>query len=93
MSFVWGLLHYQLTKQKLNTKHSTEAEIIGISDYLPFTIWLGMFLEDQGYFFKENHVYQDNESAVKMEKNGRNSCTCNSRHVDICYFFTKYQVD
>ena len=28
-----------------------------------------------------------------MEKNGRNSCTGNSRHIDIRYFFVKDRVD
>ena len=32
-------------------------------------------------------------SAIKLEKNGRNSCTGNSRHVDIRYFFVKDRVD
>jgi hypothetical protein len=30
---------------------------------------------------------------MKMEKNGRNSCTGNSRHINISYFFIKDQVD
>jgi len=30
---------------------------------------------------------------MKMEKNGRNSCTGNSRHINIRYFFIKDQVD
>ena len=28
-----------------------------------------------------------------MEENGRNSCTGNSRHIDIRYFFSKDRVD
>ena len=37
-------------------------------------------------------LYQDNESAIRMEVNGRNSCTGNSQHVDIRYFFVHDQV-
>ena len=51
------------------------------------------FLESQGYEVKENIIYQDNQSAMKMEKNGRNSCTGNSRHVSIRYFFFKDRVE
>ena len=36
---------------------------------------------------------QDNMSAIRMEKNGRNSCTGNSRHIDIRYFWVKDRVD
>ena len=50
------------------------------------------FLESQGYEVKENVIYQDNESEIKMEKNGRNSCNGNSGHVIIRYFFIKDRV-
>ena len=42
---------------------------------------------------KENVLYQDNMSAIKLEKNGRNSCTGNSRHISVRYFFIKDRVD
>ena len=45
------------------------------------------FLKHQGYEIKKKVIYQDNQSAIKMETNGRNSCAGNSRHIDIRYFF------
>ena len=81
------------TKQKLNTKSSTEAELVGVSDYLPHCIWFGHFLHHQGYNIDENIIFQDNTSAIKMERNGRNSCTGNSRHIDVRYFFIKDRVE
>jgi len=51
------------------------------------------FLAAQGYEIKSSKVYQDNQSTIRMETNGRNSCTGNSRHVDIRYFFVKDRVD
>ena len=39
-----------------------------------------------------NVVYQDNQSAIRMKKNGRNSCTGNSRHINIKFFFVKDRV-
>ena len=80
MSLGWGTIHNKSSKQKLNTKSSTEAEIVGVSEYIPYNIWLVNFLNEQGYKIQHNIVYQDNESAIRMEKNGRNSCTGNSRH-------------
>ena len=88
-----GVLHAKSGKQKLNTKSSTESEIVGISDYLPFMIWFVNFFKHQGYDFKRNVLYQDNQSAIRMARNGRNSCTGNSRHIDIRYFFTKDRYD
>ena len=41
---------------------------------------------------KEKLLFQDNESTIRMEVNGRNSCTGNSRHVDIRFFFVHERV-
>ena len=38
-------------------------------------------------------VYQDNESAIRLEKNGRRSCSQRTRHIDIRYFYIKDLVD
>ena len=43
MSLGVGVLHCKSTKQKLNVKSSTEAELVGASDYMPYNIWLLMF--------------------------------------------------
>jgi hypothetical protein len=49
-----GVIMSKSSKQKLNTKSSTEAELVGASDYLPSTIWAKMFLGEQGYEIREN---------------------------------------
>ena len=49
ISFGRGILLGRSTKQKLNTTSSTESEIVGAADYLPNTVWLMKFLENQGY--------------------------------------------
>ena len=92
MSFGIGALHTKSTKQKLNKKSFMEAELVGVSEYLPYHIWLLNFLKHQGYNVKEKLLFQDNESTVCMEVNGRNSCTGNSRHVNIRFFFVYYRV-
>jgi hypothetical protein len=57
----------------VNTKSSKEVELIGASNYLPNTVLAKMFLVAQGYKIEENYLEQDNESAIKMEQNGRSS--------------------
>ena len=42
---------------------------------------------------KDNILFQDNQSTILMLKNGRNSCTGNSRYVNIRYFFVKDRID
>ena len=93
MSLGLGVLHAKCSKQKLNVKSSTEAELVGTSEYLPYNLWLLLFLSAQGYEIKDNVLYQDNQSTILMLKNGRNSCTGNSRHINIRYFFVKDRVD
>jgi hypothetical protein len=89
VSFGTGAVMSKSSKQKLNTKSSTEAELVGASDYLTYPIWGKKFLEGQGHKLKENIFYQDNQSTMRIEKNGRRSCGPNSRHIDIRYFFIK----
>jgi hypothetical protein len=57
-----GVIMSKSSKQKLNTKSSMEAELVGASDYLPSTIWAKMFLKEQGYELRENTFYQDNQA-------------------------------
>ena len=92
MSFGVGVVHAKSSKQKLNTKSSTEAELVGASEYLPYHIWMVNFMDAQGYNIKDKILFQDNQSAIRMEKNGRNSCTGNSRHINIRYFFVHDRV-
>ena len=89
MSMGRGVFNVKSSKQKLNTKSSTESELIGASDYLPWVIWMKHFLKYQGYELTTNVFYQDNESAMKLEKNGINSQGEKSRHINIRYFFIK----
>ena len=76
-------------KQKLNTTSSTESEVVGAADYLPNTIWLMKFFECQGYKLRKSVLHQDNESAIRLERNGKRSSSRRTRHIDIRYFATK----
>ena len=93
MSLGVGVLHGKCSKQKLNVKSSTEAELVGVSEYIPYNIWLLSFMDEQGYTVKNNILFQDNQSTILMLRNGRNSCTGNSRHINIRYFFVKDRMD
>ena len=61
------------TKQKLNTRSSTETELVGADDVMYITIWTKYFIEAQGYKVKKLIPYQDNKSCILLEKNGRAS--------------------
>ena len=83
MSLGTGVIHHKTSKQRLNTKSSTETEVVGGSDYLPYTIWTMKFLQEQGLGLKKTMYFQDNQSAIKLQKNGWRSKGDKSRHIDI----------
>ena len=63
-----GMIHCKSSKQKLNTKTSTETEVVGASDYLPFTIWVKYFIETQGYAVKKNDFNQDDTKWYQVRE-------------------------
>ena len=93
MSMGIGVVHAKCGKQKLTVKSSTESELVGVSEYIPYFIWLLYFMHEQGYTVEDSKLFQDNQSTILMLKNGRNSCTGNSRHINIRYFFVKDRID
>ena len=81
------------SKQKLNTRSSTEAELVAVDDVITKVLWTLLFMEEQGYEIKENIVYQDNKSTILLEKNGRRSAGKRSRALNIRYFFVTDMVE
>ena len=92
MSLGKGSIYSTSVRQKLNTKSSTEAELVGVDDVMPQIIWTRLFLEAQGYGVHESRIYQDNQSAMLMEKNGKASTSKRTRHINIRYFFVADRV-
>ncbi|KAG7374846.1 reverse transcriptase RNA-dependent DNA polymerase [Nitzschia inconspicua] len=88
-----GSVYSMSTRQKLNTRSSTEAELVGVNDAMSLILWTRHFLEAQGYTVEKNVVYQDNESAILLEKNGRQSSTKRTRHLNVRYFFVTDNVN
>ena len=74
-------------KQKLNTKSSTEAELVGADDASIMILWTKLFMEAQGYEVNDNVLFQDNKSAILLEKNGKRSSGKRTRALNIRYFF------
>jgi hypothetical protein len=55
------------TKQNLNTRSSTESELVGVDGMMPIIIWTCYFLLLQGYGIVENLLLQDNKSSILLE--------------------------
>lgn len=77
---------------KINTRSSTESEVVSVNDVMPQIIWTRYFLEAQGFPIEDNILYQDNKSAMLLENNGRASSSRRTRHMHIRYFFISDRV-
>jgi hypothetical protein len=68
MSLRKGAVTSFSTKQKINGKSSTEDELIRVDDAMPRILWTKYLIEAQGYTVEHNKLYQDNKSAILLEK-------------------------
>ncbi len=82
-----GVVQSVSTKQKINTKSSTESELVSFDDIISKCLWTKLFYGAQGYELDENLVYRDNQSTMKLELNGKASSGKRTRHFNIKYFF------
>ncbi|CAN0452523.1 unnamed protein product [Ectocarpus fasciculatus] len=92
ITFGQGCIYFKSTKQRLNTRSSTEAELVGVSDALTTIIWLRDFLLDQGYDVGPAVLYQDNMSTIAMLSNGSGSNE-RTRHINIKFFFAHDRIE
>ena len=75
------------SKQKINTRSSTEAELVAINDVMVQVLWCWLFIMGQGFNVHDNIVYQDNKSTMLLGNNGRHSSGKKTRHIEIRYYF------
>jgi hypothetical protein len=87
MSLGQGMPINTSTKQKINTRSSTETELVAADDFMPIILWTNYFLDAQGYSTHDTILYQDNQSAILLEKNGRKSSSKRTKHLNCRYYF------
>jgi Reverse transcriptase (RNA-dependent DNA polymerase) len=87
MTLGQGAFYATSTKQKINTRSSTEAELVSLDDVLAKVLWVKRFMSDQGLNTTHNIIYRDNVSSMKLEENGKSSSGKRTRHFDIKYFY------
>ena len=91
-TFGQGAIIEESKAEKLNATSTGACEIVGVSDYLPKMIFAYLFMEAQGYPI-HNILWQDNESAIKLELNRRLSSSKRTRHIHLRLFYIKDLVD
>ena len=75
------------TKQKVNSRSTTEAELIAVDDKVSKIVWSKKFLEHQGFKVNLNVIYQDSTSTIKLMNNGKLSSGKCARHFNIRLFY------
>ncbi|CAJ1944948.1 unnamed protein product [Cylindrotheca closterium] len=93
LSFGRGAAQVMSKKPKLNSRSSTEAEMIAVDNVAMMILRKKLFMKWQGYPVEKNILYQDNTSAILLEENGRKSTGKRSRAINIQYFFITDQVE
>lgn len=76
------------SKQKIVTRSSTEAELVGVNEALTYALWARHWLMGQGYAAQPVRVYQDNKSVldIAVQEGGPSNRT---RHLNVKYFFVR----
>jgi hypothetical protein len=93
MSMGKGAVYGTSTRQKINTKSSTEAELVGVGEVLPQILWTRYFLQAQGYTCEDTIIHQDNKSSILLEENGTASSSKRTRHINIRYYFITDRIE
>ena len=75
-------------KQRINTRSSTDTELVAADDMMPCICWTNYFLECQGYNINSTIMYQDNQSEILLENNRRASSSKRTKHLNIRYFLS-----
>jgi hypothetical protein len=81
-------------KQKLKTRSSTKAELVGPDDLSVLILWTQLFMQCQGsYDIDKNILYQDNKGTILLEQNGKCSLGPRTQALNIRYFFLTDQIE
>jgi hypothetical protein len=104
LSLGQGALMSMSLEQKINTKSSTEAELVVVDDAMNFVEWMiQLFVEQQIILINDDSVLlkkigcdvvieQDNTSAIQLVNNGKQSSTKRTRHINIRYFYVTSKI-
>jgi hypothetical protein len=85
LSMGQGALMSMSSKQKINIKSSTEAELVGVLKTVSSDSALSKFMH-------QSVILQNNTSTIQLEKNGKQSSTKRTRHINIRYFYVTSKV-
>ena len=81
-----GAILLSSSKQKINTRSSTESEIVAVDGGITKPLWMRNLLLVQGEKVEDCILFQDNQSSIRL-KYGFASAGKRSKHFDIRFWF------
>ena len=75
--------HANRNQTEINTKSSTEAELVAIDDAMGQILWTRQFLVSQGMAIPTITIYQDHKSTVLLTENGTTASSKCTKHLDV----------
>ena len=87
MSLGAGSVISKSIKQRINGKSSTDNETIAVDDFMGPVLNTMYFMEAQGHNIKQNIMFQDNQSNMRLMINGKKSSTKQTKHLNVKYLF------
>ena len=88
--------------QKVNTRSSTDSELVGVDDEIGFVEWASLYSKEQVKEYPTEHplknmgkktvLLQDNTSIIKMLMDGKRVCGQRTRNIHIRYFYAHKRV-
>ena len=87
-----GFPIFSSTKQKINTKISTDTEFVGVDDFMPVMCWNRYFIAAQGCNVNNNRLHQYKKSSIILNKTGKALISKITKHINIGYFYITNRV-
>jgi hypothetical protein len=86
---LWARAHFPIPppNKNLTLVAQPRLNLFAADDFMPVILWTNYFLEAQGYVHQDTILYQDNQSAILLEKNGRKSSSKRSKHLNCRFYF------
>ena len=82
-----GFVYSTSICQKINTKIPTESELVGVDDVMTMVLGAIYYIASQGYKVDGSEMFQDNQSTIPLDTNGRNPSGKRTRHIIANYLF------
>ena len=82
-----GAILSSSSKQKINTRSSTESEVVAVDEGITKPLWMRNLLLAQGQVVKDCILFQDNQASMRLEKHGFPSAGKRTKHFEIRFWF------